>query len=92
MRDNDLMSWYTVYNAKTDEIVACGTADMIVRQMGYVNKNSLYSAVTHSKIRKGPPPRYFYHVQKVRREWLEKVFYENYHQRRKRTACHLLRE
>lgn len=31
MRDNDLMSWYTVYNAKTDEIVACGTADMIVR-------------------------------------------------------------
>jgi len=52
MRDNDLMSWYTVYNAKTDEIVACGTADMIVRQMGYVNKNSLYSAITHSKTRK----------------------------------------
>ncbi len=40
MRDNDLMSWYTVYNAKTDEIVACGTADMIVRQMGYVNKRN----------------------------------------------------
>ena len=72
MRDNDLMSWYTVYNAKTDEIVACGTADMIVRQMGYVNKNSLYSAVTHSKTRKGPLPRYFYHVQRIRREWLEK--------------------
>lgn len=72
MRDNDLMSWYTVYNAKTDEIVACGTADMIVRQMGYVNKNSLYSAVTHSKTRKGPPRLYIYHVQRVRREWLEK--------------------
>lgn len=70
MRDNDLMSWYTVYNAKTDEIVACGTADMIVRQMGYVNKNSLYSAVTHSKTRKGPPRLYIYHVQKVRREEL----------------------
>lgn len=72
MRDNDLMSWYTVYNAKTDEIVACGTADMIVQQMGYVNKNSLYSAVTHSKTRKSLPRLYIYHVQKVRREWLEK--------------------
>ena len=72
MRDNVLMSWYTVYNANTVEIVACGTAVMLVRQMGYVNKNSLYSAVTHSKTRKEPLPRYFYHVQKVRREWLEK--------------------
>lgn len=72
MSGKDWISWYTVYNAKTDEIVACGTADMIVRQMGYVNKNSLYSAITHSKTRKGPLPRYFYHVQRVRREWLEK--------------------
>ena len=72
MSGKDWISWYTVYNAKTDEIVACGTADMIVRQMGYVNKNSLYSAVTHSKTRKGPPRLYIYHVQKVRREELEK--------------------
>ena len=72
MSGKDWISWYTVYNAKTDEIVACGTADMIVRQMGYVNKNSLYSAVTHSKTRTGPPRLYIYHVQKVRREELEK--------------------
>lgn len=80
MRDNDLMSWYTVYNAKTDEIVACGTADMIVRQMGYVNKNSLYSAVTHSKQEKG----HSHGTSTMCRGyggsgWKRKIFYENHH-------------
>ena len=27
-------NWYTVYSAKTDEIVASGTSDMVIRQMG----------------------------------------------------------
>lgn len=45
MRDNDLMSWYTVYNAKTDEIVACGTADMIVRQTVSYEMTLLHGAI-----------------------------------------------
>ena len=35
-------SWYTVYSAKTDEIIASGTADMIVQQMGYASRNSFF--------------------------------------------------
>lgn len=57
MRDNDLMSWYTVYNAKTDEIVACGTADMIVRQMGELIH------WLHYHLKGSNPPPALYHLE-----------------------------
>lgn len=50
-------SWYTVYSAKTDEIIASGTADMIVQQMGYASRNSFFSAVCHAKHKKDNPRR-----------------------------------
>lgn len=49
-------NWYTVYSAKTDEIIASGTADMIVQQMGYASRNSFFSAVCHAKHKKRQPP------------------------------------
>lgn len=48
--------WYTVYDDKTDEIIASGTADMIVQQMGYASRNSFFSAVCHAKHKKRQPP------------------------------------
>lgn len=48
-------NWYTVYLAKTDEIIASGTADMIVQQMGYASRNSFFSAVCHAKHKKDTP-------------------------------------
>ena len=47
--------WYTVYDDKTDEIIASGTADMIVQQMGYASRNSFFSAVCHAKHKKDNP-------------------------------------
>ena len=61
--------WYTVYDDKTDEIIASGTADMIVQQMGYASRNSFFSAVCHAKHKKdNPRRRYIYHVEKIPRE------------------------
>ena len=62
-------NWYTVYLAKTDEIIASGTADMIVRQMGCASSNSFFSAVCHAKHKKdNPRRRYIYHVEKIPQE------------------------
>ena len=58
------VNWYTIYDAQTDEIVACGTADMIVQQMGYASKHSFFSAIAH---------KYIYHIEKVSRASWEKM-------------------
>lgn len=65
-------NWYTVYLAKTDEIIASGTADMIVQQMGYASRNSFFSAVCHARYKKNNPRRrYIYHVERVLRDDIE---------------------
>lgn len=62
-------NWYTIYSAKTDEIVASGTSDMVIRQMGYASRNSFFSAVCHAKYRKNSSRRrYIYHVEQIPRE------------------------
>ena len=61
--------WYTVYDDKTDEIIASGTADMIVQQMGYASRNSFFRlAATPSTKKDNPRRRYIYHVEKIPRE------------------------
>lgn len=66
------VNWYTVYSAKTDEIVAAGTSDMVIRQMGYASRNSFFSAVCHAKYRKNNPRRrYIFHVEKIPQEDIE---------------------
>lgn len=40
--------WYTVWNAKTGEAVAAGTAEMCARKLGYSSANSFASSVNHS--------------------------------------------
>lgn len=63
------VNWYTIYSTKTDEIVASGTSDMVIRQMGYASRNSFFSAICHAKHRKnGPRRRYIYHVEQIPRE------------------------
>lgn len=64
------MNWYTIYRAKTDEIVACGTADMIVRKMGYTSKKCFYSSLSHHRKKCGGAQgrkKYDYVVQKTKR-------------------------
>ncbi len=40
--------WYTVWDAKTEELIASGTAELCARRLGYKNANSFASAVSHA--------------------------------------------
>lgn len=51
--------------------MACGTADMIVQQMGYTSKHSFFSAITHT--REHHNNKYIYHIEKVSRASWEKM-------------------
>ena len=39
--------WYTVWNAKTGDLLASGTSEMCARRLGYKSANSFASAVGH---------------------------------------------
>jgi len=39
--------WYTVWDAKTGDLLASGTSDLCARRLGYKNANSFASAVGH---------------------------------------------
>lgn len=39
--------WYTVYDAKTGNLLASGTSDMCARRLGYKSANSFASSVYH---------------------------------------------
>ena len=36
--------WYTVYDAKTGDLIASGTSEMCARRLGYKSANSFASA------------------------------------------------
>lgn len=52
--------WYTVYAAKTGELVAAGTATMCARKLGYANSGSFISAVSHRLSAKYPVRKYIF--------------------------------
>ena len=39
--------WYTVWDAKSGDLLASGTAAMCARRLGYASANSVASAVSH---------------------------------------------
>ena len=39
--------WYTVWDAKTGDLLASGTSEMCARRLGYKSANSFASAVSH---------------------------------------------
>ena len=39
--------WYTVWDAKTGDLLASGTSEMCARRLGYKSANSFASAVIH---------------------------------------------
>jgi hypothetical protein len=41
------ITWYTVYSAKTGEVVAAGTSAMCAAKLGYKTANSFASSVGH---------------------------------------------
>ena len=43
------VTWYTVYSAKTGEVVAAGTSAMCAAKLGYKTANSFASSVGHRR-------------------------------------------
>ena len=39
--------WYTVWDAKTGDLLASGTAAMCARRLGYASANSFAASVCH---------------------------------------------
>lgn len=50
MTDNiHYITWYTVYSAKTGDVVAAGTSSMCAAKLGYKTANSFVSSVGHRR-------------------------------------------
>lgn len=58
------MSWYTVYGAQTDELLACGSAAKCARTLGLALA-SFYSAL--SRTRKGLNQKYHIMTEHLKR-------------------------
>lgn len=52
--------WYTVYGAKTGDLIASGTSKMCARRLGYKSANSFASASSHGRSGRHPAHKYIF--------------------------------
>lgn len=68
MADNiHYITWYTVYSAKTGEVVAAGTSSMCAAKLGYKTANSFASSVGHRRHEKRRPYKYIFEQERIDR-------------------------
>lgn len=60
-----LYRWYTVYDAKTDRIVAGGTAEMCYKALGMSSKGVFFSMIYHSNLRNSPNRKYITVIEPI---------------------------
>lgn len=65
--------WYTVYNAKTGELVTAGTSAMCAAKLGYKNANSFASAVVHGLRGKHPACKYTFTRERIERSEVDSL-------------------
>ena len=65
--------WYTVYDAKTGELVAAGTSAMCARKLGYKHANSFVSAVSHGLSGKHSACKYTFARERIRRDEVDSL-------------------
>ena len=58
------VTWYTVYSAKTGEVVAAGTSAMCATKLGYKTANSFASVVGHRRHGKKRPYKYIFEQER----------------------------
>lgn len=61
------VTWYTVYSAKTGEVVAAGTSAMCAAKLGYKTANSFASVVGHRRHEKKNPHKYIFEQERIDR-------------------------
>ena len=60
------VTWYTVYLAATDEIVASGTAEDCVQRLGLASAAVFRSIVSHSKHQPRQYPKYIIVTERIK--------------------------
>lgn len=58
--------WYTVYDAKTGDLLASGTSELCARRLGYKSANSFASACSHSCSGRHPAHKYIFEKEYIR--------------------------
>lgn len=76
--------WYTVYDAKTGDLIASGTSEMCARRLGYKSANSFASACSHSRSGRHPARKYIFEKECIRRDEVDSL---PPIRRKKRRAC-----
>jgi hypothetical protein len=76
--------WYTVYDAKTGDLIASGTSEMCARRLGYKSANSFASASCHGRSGRHPACKYIFEKERIRRDEVDSL---PPIRRKKRRAC-----
>ena len=76
--------WYTVYDAKTGDLIASCTSKMCARQLGYKSANSFASAVIHGLRSRHPARKYTFARECIARREVDSL---PPIRRKKRRAC-----
>ncbi len=80
--------WYTVWDAKTEELIASGTAELCARRLGYKNANSFASAVSHAVKGGLSSKKYTFARETIKRSEVDSLpQYQRQAQKRKKPAC-----
>lgn len=65
--------WYTVYDAKTGDLIASGTSEMCSRRLGYKSANSFASASCHSRNGRHRARKYIFEKGRIRRDEVDSL-------------------
>lgn len=76
--------WYTVWDAKTGDLIASGTSEMCARRLGYKSANSFASASSHGRSGRHPAHKYVFEKECIRRDEVDSL---PPIRRKKRRAC-----
>lgn len=65
--------WYTVWDAKTGDLLASGTSEMCARRLGYKRANSFASAVSHGLSGSHRTYKYIFEKECIRRDEVDSL-------------------
>nr|DAG77352.1 MAG TPA: hypothetical protein [Caudoviricetes sp.] len=65
--------WYTVYDAKSGNLLASGTSDMCARRLWYKSANSFASSVYHCRKKKRKPHKYSFFQEVIKRDEVDSL-------------------
>lgn len=76
-------NWYTVWDAKSGEIVAAGTSEMCAKKLGYASANSFASTVSHSLAGRCVSHKYNFTHERIDRREVDSLPPIQYHPRQR---------